>query len=165
MPRSADSSSRDSLKDLVQRAQAGDRSAVERLAAHTLVVVRRLVRGKIGPELKARVDEEDMVQTAVFEVIRDLKKVDYRGPKAFFRWVEQVVRHKIYDKAEHFHSRKRDRRREKTLTSGDDTLSSKVLSSIIAAKGPGPLSVVRQREEQERVRRSSRTCPTICARS
>jgi RNA polymerase sigma factor (sigma-70 family) len=34
-----------------------------------------------------------------------------------------------------------------------------VLSSIIAAKGPGPLSVVRQREEQERVRRSLKNLP------
>ncbi|MFO0981592.1 MAG: sigma-70 family RNA polymerase sigma factor [Planctomycetota bacterium] len=153
--------SADELEVLVQRAKNGDKSAQEAIVAQHLDAIRALVRHKLGAKLKARVEEEDLVQTALIEVIRDLNKVEFRGHDAFFQWLAQLVHNKIRDKAEYFERMKRDVRREKAMSFGEETSTSTsgVAAGAIAANTRGPLTRVGDWEEQERLQRALRELP------
>jgi RNA polymerase sigma-70 factor (subfamily 1) len=149
------------LEDLVRRAKAGDLGAQNQIVTDNLDIIRGLVRKQSGPKLKTRIEEDDLVQTAMIEVIRDLKKVDYRGRDQFFQWLSQLVQNKVRDKAEYFDRQKRDIRREKPLVSNDSTMTSTggVPQTNITAKTRGPATRVEYREDQERLQRALRELP------
>jgi RNA polymerase sigma-70 factor (ECF subfamily) len=148
----------DALSDLVRRAQSGERAAQEEFACRALKSIRAIVQRRIGGKLREFVGEEDLAQTAMVEVIRDLPRMEYRGAKAFVRWLELVVDHKICDKAHHFDCHKRDKHREQRIS---DQVSSgaEVSASQIIAETVGPASRAGKHEVWERVRRAVQELP------
>jgi len=100
------------LEELVKRAQQGDREAADAIARRYMPHLRPIVRRQIGGHLRARVDTNDMVQTAIHQVVRDLDGLDYQGEKAFEGWLAQVAARKVRMAARHHQAGKRDVRRE-----------------------------------------------------
>jgi RNA polymerase sigma-70 factor, ECF subfamily len=149
------------LEDLVQRAKAGDLEAQNQIVTDNLDCIRGLVRNRLGAKLKTRMEEDDLVQTAMIEVIRDIKKVDYRGRDQFFQWLAQLVHNKIRDKAEYYERQKRDVKREKPLVPNDSTMTSSggIPQTMITAKTRGPATRVEYGEDQERLQRALRELP------
>jgi RNA polymerase sigma factor (sigma-70 family) len=149
------------LEDLVRRAKAGDLDAQNQIVVENLDYVRGMVRNRAGPKLKTRVEEDDLVQTAMIEVIRDVKKVDFRGREQFGQWLAQLVQNKIRDKAEYIQRKKRDYKREKPLVPNDSTMTSSggIPQTMITAKTRGPATRVEYWEDQERLQRALRELP------
>ncbi|MFO0984269.1 MAG: sigma-70 family RNA polymerase sigma factor [Planctomycetota bacterium] len=114
----------DSLADVVRQAQAHDPQALARLAERLNPLVRVLARAKMGATLRAQMDPDDLAQSCMFEVLRDVDKVEYRGAGEFHRWVACVLRNKVRDKAEYFRRVKRDVKRQVSIPDGGETTSS-----------------------------------------
>ena len=104
------------LEQLVERAKSGDREAADEIARRYMPKLRPIVSRQIGDHLRARVDTDDMVQTAIHQAVRDLDGLDYQGEKAFEGWLTRVAVRKVQMAARHHQAAKRDVRRDDVET-------------------------------------------------
>jgi RNA polymerase sigma-70 factor (subfamily 1) len=114
----------DETADLVRRAQAGQRPALNTLFGRFRPTVVNLARRRIGGRLRSKEDPEDLAQTTIREAARDLSGYEYRGKRSFLNWLSRILQNKIRDKAEYYSAAKRDSSREGGFTlarhDGDD---------------------------------------------
>jgi RNA polymerase sigma-70 factor (ECF subfamily) len=84
-------------EDLLARAGAGDRSAVDALLAAHREPLRRAVSARIDPQLARRIDASDVVQDVLLEAHRRL--ADYlRAPSMpFGLWLRQLAKDRMID--------------------------------------------------------------------
>ena len=134
---------------------AGEREALDRLFASYQEQVHELVRRRLGPGLRARVDTQDLAQSSLAEAFRDLGGFEWRGADSFERWLHRVVENKIRQKATFFRRLKRDVGREVRPPSG--------------APPPGvenrtPSRILGHRHELEAVERAMEQLPEDYAR-
>jgi len=131
---------------LVDRAQAGDITALNELFGryHDLMV--NVARRKLGAKLRAKEEADDLAQTTFREATRDFQRYEYRGEGSLLRWLVQILRNKIRDKAEFYSAGKRDMSRERSTDAEHDTGTEEV-------RGFEPesddLSVTRQVQREE----------------
>ena len=92
--------------DLVRRAQLGDREAFDALIRRNEARLIRLVRKRMGKELRQVEESGDVVQSALAEAVRALPRFEYRGEGSFLRWLGTIVEHEVLHHV-------RDLRREK----------------------------------------------------
>jgi RNA polymerase sigma-70 factor (ECF subfamily) len=97
---------------LIEKAQKGDREAVERLFSRVYPDLLQAARFRLGKALRARMDTLDLAQTAYFEAFRDLQAYRYRGEGSFHRWLLGILENKIRKRLKFHHAQRRDFRRE-----------------------------------------------------
>jgi RNA polymerase sigma-70 factor (ECF subfamily) len=110
---------RDEVQDLVRRAAAGDREAAGELARRYEARVRAAIHRRLGDLLRARLDTEDLFQSAIAASLRDLGGLRYHGEPAFVGWLTQVAERRIRDSARFHGAARRDVGREGPLPEGD----------------------------------------------
>ena len=59
--------------------------------AAQLEPVHAWVRRRLGPQLRARVDTQDLAQSSLAEAFRDLQGFEWRGRESFQRWLRTTV--------------------------------------------------------------------------
>jgi RNA polymerase sigma-70 factor, ECF subfamily len=131
---------RDSLSDsiiLVKKAKAGDEEALNDLFRRYYPRVLQIVRLRLGPALRARLESQDIVQDAFARAVAGFDRFEMREESAFIHWLSEIVRNSIRDKHDYFQAKKRgsgkeaqpvdvDEREEvrhRTLPGGDATPS------------------------------------------
>jgi RNA polymerase sigma-70 factor (ECF subfamily) len=77
--------------DLLQRARAGDRDALNTLFSHHRERLRRMVDLRLDRRLQARVDASDVIQDAYVEVVTRLEEYLREPRLPFFLWLRLVV--------------------------------------------------------------------------
>ena len=92
---------------LVKRAQAGDRTAFERLCERALPTVYNRLRAQLPPEAV-----EDVSQEVFIAALQGIKR--YRARSTFRTWISGIARHKVAD-----YYRQRNRRPETTPLDGE----------------------------------------------
>jgi RNA polymerase sigma-70 factor (ECF subfamily) len=100
------------LEGLIERAAAGDDDAAGELATRYEGRVRATIRRRLGPELRARVETDDIFQTSFFAALGDLTGFRYQGEAAFVRWLSTVAERKMLMTARRHRAGKRDLRLE-----------------------------------------------------
>src|ERR1700745_814093 len=81
--------------NLIERARAGDRGALNVLFSRHRDRLRRMVEARLDPRLQARLDASDVVQDAYVEVVERLPEY-LRDPKlSFFLWLRLVVSERL----------------------------------------------------------------------
>jgi RNA polymerase sigma-70 factor (ECF subfamily) len=117
----ADTSARtdDEIRALVERAKAGDASALNDLFARYHQTMVEVARRKIGPKLRMKEDPDDLAQTTFREATRDFSRYEYQGQGSLLRWLVQILQNKIRDKAEFYAAGKRDTAREHSADDDD----------------------------------------------
>lgn len=123
------------LQALLRQAAAGDEEAANELARRYESVVRAAIRPRLGPELRARLDTEDILQSTLTASLEDLARLDYRGEKAFLGWLCRVAEHRVLDAARRHRAARRDLRRERPLAPGDDLPGRGTSPSQAAVRG------------------------------
>ena len=68
---------------LVALAQEGDASALEQLCGVYAERVRRIVRFRMGPELRSQLESMDLVQEALIDAVKDLGAFTYSSEGDF----------------------------------------------------------------------------------
>jgi RNA polymerase sigma-70 factor (subfamily 1) len=99
-------------RQLVTLAKQGDEPALDRLCIVYAERIRRIVRLRMGPELRSQLDSMDLVQEALMAAVRDIGDFTYRSEGDFLRWLSQIAENKIRNNVARMHAAKRDVRRE-----------------------------------------------------
>lgn len=106
-------------QELITLAREGDRCALDQLFGVYGERIRRIIRLRMGKELRSKLESMDLVNEALMCAVRDLKEFSYRDEGDFLRWLAQIAENRIRDNLDRLHAGKRDIRRESPLD--DDT--------------------------------------------
>jgi RNA polymerase sigma-70 factor (ECF subfamily) len=134
--------------DLIERARAGDREALNALFARHHDRLRRMVEMRLDTRLQARIDASDVVQEAYLEVVGRLDEY-LRDPKLpFFLWLRLVVGERLLKvHRQHLGTQMRDAGREVSLYRGAlPAASSSVLAAQLLGKRTSPTQAVLRAE-------------------
>ena len=104
---------------LVSSAQKGDRFALEQLCNVYAERIRRIVRLRVGPELRVQLESMDLVQDALIAAVTSLKDFRDHNDGDFMRWLVKITENRIRDRVDHIHAAKRDIRRQVRLEDKD----------------------------------------------
>lgn len=108
------------VQDLVTRAQGGDVGALNELFTRYYDSMVDQARRRLGSRLRLKEEADDLAQTTFREATRDFSQYQYRGEGSLLRWLMQILRNKIRDKAEYYSASKRDASRELSADEGPD---------------------------------------------
>jgi RNA polymerase sigma-70 factor (ECF subfamily) len=92
---------------LIEMAKAGDQAAFERLFERYSRRLAVLVYYRLGPELRAAFEVDDLLQEIFLRAFRDLPHFTYESPGSFLRWLMSIAGHVTADAARYL---SRDRR-------------------------------------------------------
>jgi RNA polymerase sigma-70 factor, ECF subfamily len=104
-------------RHLVELAKEGDRAALEKLSQTYSERVQRIVRMRMGKELRSKLESMDIVQDTLICAIRGLDRFTYTDEGDFTRWLSHITENRLRDNLDKLHADKRDIRREKPLNS------------------------------------------------
>jgi RNA polymerase sigma-70 factor (ECF subfamily) len=138
--------------DLVLRAQQGDSSALNRLCDRYYDRVRRIVRLRLGPRLRERVESGDILQETFIAAVRSIESFEMREEASLINWLSRLAERQIIAAADFHGAKKRDSRRDVPLSgpTGDSQTVS-VSRGLEDGREPGPLDRIADAEEQARV--------------
>jgi RNA polymerase sigma-70 factor, ECF subfamily len=85
----------ESSVSLLERARAGDETALDVLFARYLPLLNRWATGRLPRWARDLADTRDLVQDALVETLRDLDRFDPRGPGAIGAHVRQAILDRI----------------------------------------------------------------------
>lgn len=98
--------------ELVRRAQAGDRTAVDALLSHHLPGLEAYVRLRIGRAFGAREGVSDVVQSTCRDLVERLDHFKHGGDQAFRHWLYATAARKIADRFAYHGAERRDAKAE-----------------------------------------------------
>jgi RNA polymerase sigma-70 factor (subfamily 1) len=96
-------------RDLLSRARAGETQALGELCALYRDYLRTLIRARLGPRLRARVDLSDVVQEALVEVVRQFPRFTGQTEAALAGWLRTLVSQRLADLGRYHRRVKRGR--------------------------------------------------------
>ncbi len=139
---------------LVTLAQNGDESALERLCQVYNERVLRIIRMRMGPELRTKMQSMDLVQDAFISALRSLENFTYKNEGDFLRWVSKIAENRIRDNLDKLHADKRDIRKETPLNNN----SSSTQDTFVGISGPvdttTPSLIMSKREDLNRLEKA-----------
>jgi RNA polymerase sigma-70 factor, ECF subfamily len=86
---------------LLLRARAGDRDALERLCAIYLPRLHRWARGRLPPGARGPLDTGDVVQEVLLKALRRLAMFEPRAEWSFQAYLRNALKHRFIDLARH----------------------------------------------------------------
>src|SRR5262245_59355796 len=99
----------DSTFHLIERAQAGDPDALDRLLASHLTPLRRWATGRLPHWARDVADTDDLVQDTLLQTFKRLDGFEVRGAGALLAYMRQSVLNRVRDEL-----RRKGRRPETT---------------------------------------------------
>ncbi len=91
------SSNSPEVQKLLDQAQAGDATAIERLLEHQREPVRRMINLRLDPMIGRRVDASDVVQEVLLEASRRFQDFLRNPTMPFHLWLRHLARDHIID--------------------------------------------------------------------
>jgi len=98
--------------ELVQKAQGGDVRALDRLFERYYARVRRIVRLRMGRDLRRSVDSGDILQDTFIAAVRSFETFEVRDEASLINWLSKLAERQILTAAAHYGAHKRDKKRE-----------------------------------------------------
>lgn len=96
-PKPAKEPALESTFELVQRAQAGDREALDRLFARSMPLLRRWASGRLPRWTRDLMDTDDLVQETVVRTMNRIGSFEPRHEGALQAYLRQAVMNRIRD--------------------------------------------------------------------
>lgn len=100
---------------LIQRAQDGDRAALDRAFERIRPRLEKWIALRVGPRLQSRLDIEDIVQVTLTAAWERLEYLEVRDSASLFAWFKEIARNRIRDFSDWATAAKRDAERERHL--------------------------------------------------
>ncbi len=130
--------------ELLRRAQAGNAEALDALFQKYYERVRRVVRMRLGRQLRSRLDSGDILQETFLAALKSFDRFEVRDESAFVHWLSRIAEHQIRDAADYHGAQKRDMARQVPLDAGDD---SRRLGIDLVSQGMLPAEAVSRDED------------------
>ncbi|MBA7661655.1 RNA polymerase sigma factor CarQ [subsurface metagenome] len=133
-------------QQLVALAKEGNESALNQLCNVYGERVRRIVRLRMGKELRSKLDSMDLVQDTLLSALEGLGDFTYKTEGDFLRWLSRIAQNALRDNLDKLHADKRDIRKEVRLGGYGPTTGDRFVGT------PGPIdtttpSVIMSRKE------------------
>lgn len=132
--------------NLVIRAKAGEDQALNLLLERYLNRILRIVRMKLGPKLRTKMESMDVVQEVMMRAIRGFENFEPKNEAAFLHWISKLAQNEIRDLADYHGAAKRDFKQE-TDNKKDSSIDSSLLSNIPANSEWKPSFQIRLKED------------------
>jgi RNA polymerase sigma-70 factor (ECF subfamily) len=99
-------------QELVNLAKSGDEPALGQLCSVYGERIRRIIRLRMGAEIRPRLDSMDLVQDALVSALGGLKDFTYTNEGDFLRWLARIIQNQLRDNLDKIYTNKRDIRKE-----------------------------------------------------
>lgn len=139
---------------LVTLAKSGDNLAIEKLYEIYSERILRVVRLRMGSELRSKMQSMDLVQDALLCSFRDLGDFTYRNEGDFLRWLSRIAENKIRDNIDKLHAQKRDIKKEVQLNDSSQSTNGTFVPGIEPADTTTPSRIISRKEEQEKLEKA-----------
>jgi len=136
---------------LVTLAREGDKSALEQLCSVYGERIRRIIRLRMGTELRSKLESMDLVHEALICALTDLKDFAYRDEGDFLRWLAQIAENRIRDNIDKLHADKRDIRKESPLNGHTSTVTKNRYQIPQLAMSTTPSAILSKKEELDKL--------------
>lgn len=100
---------------LIERVQAGDRSALNDLCVRYQQRVLSAVRIRLGAKLRGKIESWDVVQEVLLQAVGRINSFEYRSEGAFLKYLNQLVENRLRDEANRQGAQRRNADREISL--------------------------------------------------
>ncbi|MHC4507475.1 MAG: sigma-70 family RNA polymerase sigma factor [Planctomycetota bacterium] len=141
----------DKTQHLVTRAKAGDESARNQLCEAYVERVRRIVRLRMGAELRSKLQSMDIVQDALMSALRDLDGFNYSTEGDFVSWLSGIAENQIRGNLDRLHAAKRDMRREVPLEQRLSSTGGQSGQAIYPVSQTTPSLIFTRKEDLDRL--------------
>jgi len=94
--------------ELVRRAQAGDRTSLNRLIERYQERVLKLVRLRLGAKLRQRIESGDIAQETFITAVRLIDQFEMRDEASLIHWLARIAERQITAAADFHSAEKRD---------------------------------------------------------
>lgn len=111
-------------EELIQRAAKGDEQALCDLLEVFGPMVQGRLKGKISPQWRSSLDEEDVMQVTYLEAFLLADQFKPRGPGSFMAWLSQVAENNLRDALRGLQAAKRPNPRRRVQVSGTSSRDS-----------------------------------------
>lgn len=125
--------------ELVRLAQGGDQQALNRLFARYYDRVRRIVRMRLGPALRAQMEDNDILQDTFAAAVEAFEHFEMRDEASLINWLAKLAERKIIAAADYHAAKKRDVRREIRLESRGPYEDSSTCTHDLASSIDAPI--------------------------
>ncbi len=139
---------------LVTLAKGGDNSAQDRLCRAYGERVRRIVRLRMGTELRSKLESMDLVQDVLMCALRDLGDFTYRHEGDFLRWLSRIAENRLRDNLDKLHTDKRDIRREIRLDDRERTTGGVFVRTAGPIDTTTPSVIMSRKEELDKLEKA-----------
>jgi RNA polymerase sigma-70 factor (ECF subfamily) len=133
--------------ELVRRAQGGNREALERLFSRYYERVRRIVRVRLGPKLRLRMDSGDILQETFAAAVVAFDRFEMQDEAGFINWLSRIAERQALSAVAHHGAQKRDAGREVPLEPHDPERS----GALEPVDGGAPPHELAQRAEESQL--------------
>ena len=140
------------VRDLIDKAQSGDREAFGELVARYTGRTESLIRRLLGAQLKRVVEVEDLAQETFLRALRSFEQFRGDSEETLWCWLKTIAEHVVKDQARHHKVRLavlgQDISQAKN-SSDDGEVGS--LEDLLVAKDSTPSKILRRKERFERL--------------
>lgn len=141
-------------QELVVLARGGDNSAQDRLCRIYGERVRRIVRFRMGTEIRSKLESMDLVQDALMCALRDLGDFTYRNEGDFLRWLTKIAENRLRDNIDKLHADKRNIHREIRLDDKEQTPGEVFVRNAVPIKATTPSVIMSRKEDLDKLERA-----------
>lgn len=139
------------FEELLVRARQSEDNAIEALLRHVEARLRRYVESRLGPHLRSKLRDSDVLQNAYIELLRSLPSFEGRTESAFVAWVTAIIENDIRRQRRWFGAQKR--------AAPESTTSRNALARALLEDPATPSTTVSNIEEKALLARAMERLP------
>ena len=139
---------------LVVLAKDGDKSALNQLYMVYGERVRRIIRLRMGKEIRPKLDSMDLVQDALLSALGGLGDFTYKNEGDFLRWLSRIAQNALRDNLDKLHAAKRDIRKEVRLDNYRPTTGAGFVGTPGAIKATTPSVIMSKKEDLDKLEKA-----------
>jgi RNA polymerase sigma-70 factor (ECF subfamily) len=141
-------------QELVILAKGGDDSALEQLCRVYGERVRRIIRLRMGKEIRPRLDSMDLVQEALLSALGGLGDFTYKNEGDFLRWLSRITQNALRDNLDKLYTDKRDIRKEVRLGNYERTTSRRFAGTAGPIDATTPSVIISKKEDLDKLEKA-----------
>ncbi len=132
---------------LIKKIKIGDKEALNLLFNRYYERIMKIVRLRLGTELKAKLETQDIAQEVFVNALKSFDKfTEFEHEGAFLHWLSKIVENTIRDKSDYFKAQKRSIREEiplEQVKSDSDTTQ----DFTFTGNDPTPSKIIEKQQE------------------
>ena len=141
-------------QELVILAKEGNEPALNQLCNVYGERVRRIIRLRMGREIRPRLDSVDLVQDALLLALSGLGNFTYKNEGDFLRWLSRITQNALRDNLDKLYTDKRDIRKEVRLENYEQNTSSGFVGTPEAIEVTTPSVIMSKKEDLDKLEKA-----------